>query len=174
MLENSLVALGLYLAAAEDGSPSRSTTSSVETRTTPGPVVSTDAAEMEGLSKLTEFGLLGTLLAIALGAVIWLYGRQNLLWNERLADWKASQEIQQAQTDKINELSNTSEQRTRAQEEAARALQMLSQAHAQHVNELTRMREEVSGLRAMMTEISSLRSDINKLITICTKLGDRP
>jgi uncharacterized protein HemX len=129
---------------------------------------------MEGLSKLTEFGLLGTLLAIALGAVIWLYGRQNLLWNERLADWKASQEIQQAQTDKINELSNTSEQRTRAQEEAARALQMLSQAHAQHVNELTRMREEVSGLRAMMTEISSLRSDINKLITICTKLGDRP
>jgi hypothetical protein len=121
-------------------------------------LVSSDASEMEGLSKLSEFGLLGSLLAISLAAIIWLYGRQNSLWGERLGDWRASQEIQQAMTVKINELATTSEQRTRAQEEAARALQLMSQSHAQQGSEIARLREEVAGLRQEMQKLHAICS----------------
>ena len=135
--------------------------------TTPGPSTSNDGGAnqvpVDSLSRLSEFGLLGTLLAIALGAVMWLYGRQNTLWQDRLKDWQAQQERLDALKAQIGELASTSEQRTRAQEESARAAQLLAQANAQHISELSRMREE----------LAALRQEISRVAAICSKWDGR-
>jgi len=94
---------------------------------------------------------------------MWLYGRQNTLWQDRLKDWQAQQERLDALKTQIAELASTSEQRTRAQEETARAAQLLAQANAQHISELARIREETAGMRG----------EISRLASICAKWDGR-
>lgn len=112
------------------------------------------------------YGLPGLGLGV-LGWAAWQFRAETALvrkelsevWEARLLDWKATSEILQAVNTTIAALTAASESRNRTAEQQARSLDIAAVSHGQLVQEIVRLREEISSAKA---EVAGLRSGFQR------------
>lgn len=96
------------------------------------------------LSELAKQGLLGFLLVIALGAVIYLYRNCQKLQTDRISDWKEIADTVKANSIVMRDWISANEARTRAIEANARTQELAAASLSNLVNELVRLGEMVN------------------------------
>lgn len=106
------------------------------------------------IAEFAKNGVLG-LVILALGFLGWTQRKEiAAIWGERLKDWQAVMEILNAVKTSILELVNTTQDRTKAQENQARAGELLAQQYAQLSGQFAQLTSEVSQLRVANKELT--------------------
>jgi hypothetical protein len=95
------------------------------------------------IAELAKQGLLGFLLVMAIGAIVYLYRNCQALQKERVADWKEIAEVVKANSNSLRDWIGANEARTRAIEQTARAQELTAQSATGLASEIGLLRETV-------------------------------
>jgi predicted negative regulator of RcsB-dependent stress response len=106
---------------------------------------------------LVEQGILG----MALVALAWAYwscrGKVDLIYQERLGDFRATLETIHANNSAISDVVEATRARTEASTAIAEAQKMLTMEHTRSTTEILRLREVIGDLEK---EVSALRTEL--------------
>jgi hypothetical protein len=118
-----------------------------------------DPVQLNFFTEIAKVGLLGVLL----GGSLWLNLKQknelHQCFQDRFADWKAATEILQVVRATIAELVSTTDQRTRAQEATARALELA-------VAQLQALNNQVAQNREMGRDVSAAMNQLRETVGV--------
>jgi hypothetical protein len=96
---------------------------------------------MDQISEIAKQGLLGVLLFLALGTIIFLYKSREKLQSSRMDDWKEITKTVEANSLVMREWVVANEGRTRALEATARAQELSALSHTNLAHEVERLRD---------------------------------
>lgn len=95
-------------------------------------------------TELAKQGLLGFLLVMAIGAIIYLYRNCQKLQTDRISDWKEIADVVKANSNSLRDWIAANESRTRAIEQTARAQELTAVSATSLANEISQLRETIS------------------------------
>jgi hypothetical protein len=95
-------------------------------------------------TELAKQGLLGFLLVMAIGAIIYLYRNCQKLQTDRISDWKEIADVVKANSNSLRDWIAANESRTRAIEQTARAQELTAVSATSLANEIAQLRETIS------------------------------
>lgn len=105
------------------------------------------------LSELAKQGLLGFLLVLAIGALIYLYKSREKLQAARMADWKEIADRVRENSMATRDWVAANESRTRAIEGNARAVELSAVSHSNLASEVARLSESIKEVTQSSREV---------------------